>query len=45
MLKQGATKVPLDRVPALAKALDRDPAWLLWLELEQSEGSSAAAAL
>jgi transcriptional regulator with XRE-family HTH domain len=45
MLKQGATKVPLDRVPALAKALDCDPAWLLRLALEQGEGSTAAAAI
>ncbi len=44
-LKQGATKVPLDRVPALAKALDCDPAWLLRLALEQGEGSTAAAAI
>lgn len=45
MLKQGATRVPLDRVPALAKALDCDPAWLLRLALEQGEGSTAAAAI
>jgi hypothetical protein len=45
MLKQGATKVPFDRVPALAKALDCDPAWLLRLALEQGEGSTAAAAI
>ncbi len=45
MLKQGATRVPLDRVPALAQALDCDPAWLLRLALEQGEGSTAAAAI
>jgi transcriptional regulator with XRE-family HTH domain len=45
MLKQGASKVPLDRVPALAKALDCDPAWLLRLALEQGEGDTAAAAI
>ncbi len=45
MLKQGAMKVPLDRVPALAQALDCDPAWLLRLALEQGEGSTAAAAI
>ena len=28
MIKQGATKLPIDRVPALAKALDSDPALL-----------------
>jgi len=31
MLKTGASKVPLDRVPALVAALDCDPAWLLRL--------------
>ena len=45
LLKQGANKVPLDRVPQLAKALDCDPAWLLRLALEQGEGSTAAAAI
>lgn len=45
MLKQGANKVPLDRVPALAKALECDPAWLLRLALEQAEGGTAAAAI
>lgn len=45
MIKQGASKLPLDRVPALAKALDTDPAFLLRLALEQAEGSTAAAAI
>lgn len=45
MLKQGANKVPLDRVPALAMALECDPAWLLRLALEQGEGDTAAAAI
>ena len=45
MIKQGATKLPIDRVPALAKALEVDPARLLRLALEQSEGSTAAAAI
>ena len=45
MLKQGATKLPIDRVPALAAALDCDPGLLLRLALEQSEGSTAAAAI
>ena len=31
MLKTGASKVPLDRLPTLAAALDCDPAWLLRL--------------
>ena len=38
MLKSGASKVPLDRVPALAKALEADPGLVFRLALEQ-EGS------
>jgi transcriptional regulator with XRE-family HTH domain len=45
MIKQGASKLPLARVPALAKALDTDPALLLRLALEQAEGSTAAGAI
>lgn len=44
MIKSGATRLPLDRVPALAAALDVDPAQLLQLALEQWVGSSAARA-
>jgi len=34
MFKTGVTRVPLDKVPALAHAVDADPAYLvnLWLE-------------
>ena len=45
MIKKGATKLPLDRVPALAKALECDPALLLRLALEQAEGSTSATAI
>ena len=45
MIKKGSTKLPIDRVPALAKALESDSALLLRLALEQSEGSTAAAAI
>ncbi len=45
MIKNGSTKLPLDRVPALAKALESDPALLLRLALEQSEGKTAATAI
>lgn len=45
MIKQGANKLPIDRVPALAKALESDPALLLRLALEQSEGGTAATAI
>lgn len=45
MIKNGSTKLPIDRVPASAKALDCDPSLLLRLALEQSEGSTVAAAI
>ncbi|MGZ9053126.1 MAG: helix-turn-helix domain-containing protein [Rhodoplanes sp.] len=35
MMKRGETKLPLDKVPALAKALHVDPAHLFRLALEQ----------
>lgn len=42
MIKTGSTRLPLDRVPALAEALQVDPARLLQLALEQWVGSAAA---
>lgn len=42
LIKSGSTRLPLDRVPALARALDVDPARLLQLALEQWAGSAAA---
>jgi transcriptional regulator with XRE-family HTH domain len=45
MLKSGAAKLALDRVPATAKALECDPAYLLLLALEQETGNTAARAL
>lgn len=44
-LKNGSSKLPLDRVPSLAKALEIDPAWLMRLALEQAVGVTAAQAL
>ena len=44
-LKNGRNKVPLDRVPSLAKALEVDPAYLMRLALDQSVGSTAAKAI
>lgn len=38
MLKTGSSKLALDRVPSLAKALDVDPAFLMRLAIEQSFG-------
>lgn len=45
MIKQGSTKLPLDRVPALAKALDTDPRRLFLLAFEQSGGETLMHAL
>jgi hypothetical protein len=45
MIKSGASKLALDHVPSLAKALECDPAFLMRLALEQSVGSTAAKAL
>lgn len=45
MLKSGTTKLALDRVPALAKALDCDPAYLMRLALAQAVGDTAAKAI
>lgn len=45
MCKSGATKVPFDRIPALAEALEVDPRVLLGLALQQSWGSTWAKAI
>ncbi len=45
MIKQGSSKVALDRVPALAIALDADPAFVMQLALEQAIGRTAAEAV
>ncbi|MFN3208932.1 MAG: XRE family transcriptional regulator [Roseovarius sp.] len=45
MIKQGSSKVALDRVPTLALALEADPAFVMGLALEQSIGRTAAAAV
>lgn len=44
LIKSGSTRLPLDRVPALARALDVDPARLLQLAVEQWAGSAVARA-
>ena len=44
MIKSGSTKLPLDRVSALAKALEDDPAKIFRMALEQlGEGTTQAA--
>ncbi len=45
MIKQGKSKAALDRVPALARAREVDPAYLMRLALEQAVGRTAAAAV
>lgn len=45
MIKQGRSKVALDRVPALAHALEADPAFVMQLALEQAIGRTAAEAV
>lgn len=44
-LKSGRNKVPLDRVPSLARALEVDPAWLMRLAFDQAIGATAAKAI
>ena len=45
MIKSGASKLALDRVPSMARALEADPAYLMRIALEQSVGRTAAAAV
>lgn len=45
MLKSGATRLPLDRVPSLAAALACDPRRLFALALDQMGGATTARAI
>jgi hypothetical protein len=45
MIKNGSNKLPLDRVPSMARALECDAAYLMRLTLEQKEGETAAKAI
>ena len=45
MIRNGATRLPIDRVPGLARALGVDPARLLQLALEQMAGDTTARAI
>ena len=45
MIKNGSTKLPLDRVPSIAKALECDPKRLFKLALEQPGGATTATAI
>ena len=42
ILKVGKSKIPLDHVPSLAKALECDPAYLMRIALDQAVGITAA---
>ena len=45
MIKNGSTKLALDRVPSLAAALECDPGYLMRLALDQAVGATASSAL
>ena len=45
MVKSGASKLALDRVPSMARALECDRAYLMRLALEQAVRQTAAAAV
>lgn len=45
MIKSCATKIPLDRVPKLAQALETDPGFLMRLALEQAIGKTGSVAV
>jgi hypothetical protein len=45
MIKSGSSKLPLDRVPGLARALDCDAALLFRLALEQMSTDTRSAAI
>lgn len=45
MIKNGSSKLPLDRVPALAAALECDPAYLFRMALEQLDSPTTASAI
>lgn len=45
MIKAGKSRLPLDRVPALARELDCDPKFLFKLALEQQGSETTVAAI
>ena len=45
MIKNGSSKLALDRVPSMARAVECDPGYLMRLALDQAVGDTAAAAL
>jgi transcriptional regulator with XRE-family HTH domain len=45
MIKNGSSKLAMDRVPSMARALECDPAYLMRLALEQAVGDTSAQAI
>lgn len=45
IIKSGGSKLPLDRVFGLAKALECDPVWLFQLAIEQLDGNTTEVAI
>ncbi len=45
MIKSGASKLALDRIPSMSRALECDPRFLMRLALDQAVGDTAAAAI
>jgi transcriptional regulator with XRE-family HTH domain len=45
MIKNGSSKLALDRVPSMARALECDPAYLMRLALEQAVGDTVGQAI
>ncbi|MEP2531194.1 XRE family transcriptional regulator [Shimia sp.] len=45
MIKNGTSKLAMDRVPSMARALECDPAYLMRLAMEQAMGDTAAEAI
>lgn len=45
MIKNGTSKLALDRVPSMARALECDPAYLMRMALVQAVGDTAAQAI
>ena len=45
MIKNGSSKLALDRVPSMSRALECDPAYVMRLALDQAVGDTAAQAI
>jgi hypothetical protein len=45
MIKNGTSKLALDRIPSMSRALECDPRFLMRMALDQAVGDTAAAAI